>query len=130
MNLIIQNPRNRPEILNLTGIFNTFSMFFGGIGGLPVITLQSYSKNKISAITGMDISSVVFKASESCDQWEARADGNGSVGSGLLVGNGGNINANQDINFDIENEELTNGDKSYEIDIFGHNSLGWSSKSG
>jgi|GEM_PF-3787680 len=110
------------------GISQLIANAFFEIAGLPVITLQSESRLAISAVTGMDVSNVVFRSSEDCDQWEARADGNGQVGVGLLVGSGGSINANQDVNFDVEDQELTNGDKVYSIDVFGHNAVGWSSR--
>lgn len=112
------------------GISQFIANAFFEIAGLPVINLQSESMLAISAISGMNDSQVIFRSSEDCDQWEARADGNGQVGVGLLVGSGGSINAGQDVNFDVDNTELTNGDKVYPIDVFGHNAVGWSSRNG
>lgn len=118
-NLIRKNISNGAEKI-IQGFFE--------IAGIPVIALQSESMIRISAISGMNDSQVIFRSNEDCDQWEARADGSGVVGSGLLVGNGGNIIANQDVSFDVNNTELTNGDKSYPIDVFGHSTAGWSSR--
>ena len=95
---------------------------------IPVITLQSETKLKISDETGFTMSTVTFRADQDCDQWEARADGSGTVGSGLLVGSGGAITANSDVQFDVDYTELTNGDKVYVIDVFAHTSGGWSSR--
>jgi hypothetical protein len=93
-----------------------------------IVTLQSETRNIISAIAGINTSHVVFRTNMDCDQWEARADGNGSFGSGLLVGSGGSISANQDVAFDVDNTELTNGDKTYPIDVFAHTAAGWSNR--
>jgi hypothetical protein len=112
----------------LGGISQDVANEFFEIVGAPIITLQSESLSKISAISGVNNSHVVFRSNEDCDQWEARADGTGVVGSGLLVGNGGNITANQDIGFDVDNTELTNGDKIYPVDVFGHNASGWGAR--
>jgi hypothetical protein len=117
--------------LILKAIGNVASLIansFFELVGLPIITLQSESLLRISAISGVNDSHVIFRSSENCDQWEARADGSGVVGSGLLVGSGGSIVANQDVSFDVDNTELTNGDKAYPIDIFGHSVAGWSSR--
>ena len=113
---------------SIGSVSSLIANLFFEIANLPIITLQSESLLRISAISGVNDSQVIFRSNENCDQWEARADGNGSVGSGLLVGNGGSINANQDVSFDVVNTELTNGDKVYPIDVFGHNSAGWNSR--
>ena len=95
---------------------------------LPNILILSYTRDRISAIIGVNSSHVVFQVDQNCDMWEARAEGIGSVGSGLLVGNGSRINANSDVAFDVDNTELTDGDKVYPIDVFAHNNAGWSSR--
>ncbi len=130
-NLWRRNPSGRLRSGNFLQRFSGYGLEkivqgFFEIAGIPIIVIQSYTRNKISAVIGMDISTVVFRSNENCDQWEARADGNGQVGVGLLVGNGGSINASQDVNFNVEDQELMNGDKVYPIDVFGHNSAGWS----
>ncbi|MFA5724157.1 MAG: hypothetical protein WC979_07925 [Candidatus Pacearchaeota archaeon] len=114
----------------LPGVEKIVQEFFQSSNALtvPIITLQSYTRSIISSVTGIDISQIMFQSSTDCDQWEARADGNGQVGVGLLVGSGGVIIADQLISFNVDSVELTNGDKVYPIDIFGHNSIGWSSR--
>jgi hypothetical protein len=93
---------------------------------IPTMFIQSYTKSKISAQSTKDISTVIFQSDQNLLQWEARADGTGQ-GSGLLVGSGGAVTSNTDISFDIENEELTLGDKTYRINIYGQNESGvWS----
>ena len=99
-----------------------------GQNGIPVISLQSESRTIISGIVGVNDSQVIFRSNEKLDQWEARADGTGTVGVGLLVGSGSAVNENQNVSFDILNTELTNGDKTYPIDVFAHNTAGWSSR--
>lgn len=110
-----------------TGVdFFNIGYFTQTISTTPTITIQSYTKSKISAQTTQDISTVTFQSDQNLLQWEARADGNGQ-GSGLLVGSGGAVTANTDVTFDIENEELTFGDKIYRINIYGQNESGvWS----
>lgn len=95
---------------------------------LPTIILQSETRLIISNETGFTTSTVIFQVNKDCGSWEARADGNGTAGSGLLVASGSNILANQYVSFNITYDELTNGDKVYPIDIFAHNSAGWSSR--
>lgn len=90
----------------------------------PVISLISSSSNIISDEVGKTTCSVVFHSNVSCDQWEARAGGSGQ-GGGLLVGSGGAINANTDTSFDVTYDELTEGDKTYRINVYGHNTAGW-----
>lgn len=102
-------------------IYATYSVS----ASVPAISIQSYTKSKISGVATMTTSTVVFRSDVDCDQWEARADGSGN-GQGLLVVSGGAITANTDISFDVVNTELTNGDKSYRINVYGHNAAGWS----
>lgn len=113
----------------------------------PTITIEQISRNRISRISGVDSSTVSFSTNQDLSQWEARADGQG-VGQGLLVGSGGPlplesdwesrmakygpswsdwpINWNDLINygaasFVVDDEELTNGDKPYQINVYGKN---------
>jgi hypothetical protein len=89
----------------------------------PTITVQSYDKSTISDESGMTMSTVVFKSDQGLTQWEARADGNGQ-GQGLLVGSGGAVTANTEVTFDVDYTELTLGDKTYRINIYGKNASG------
>lgn len=119
----------------------------------PIITIKSYTRARISKKSGYDSSIVVFSTDQDLVQWEARADGAG-VGQGLLVGSGGALplesdwssrtneygaywsdwafNWNDLINyaeasFVVDDEELTFGDKSYRINVYGKNKGGeWS----
>lgn len=97
--------------------------FFGG-GTIPVISVLSVSKVKISLISGMNDCAVSFRSDVDLLEWEARADSLG-VGQGILVGSGSAAVANQDVNFDILGTALTSGDKSYSVDIYGRSSSGW-----
>jgi hypothetical protein len=88
--------------------------------------VTNYTASRISAVTGKDVSTVTFQSNQALQAWEARADGNGH-GSGDLVGNGNSLNAWTNAQFDVENEELTWGDKIYRINVYGQNTNGeWS----
>ena len=88
--------------------------------------ITNYTANRISAVTGKDTSTVTFQSNQALQAWEARADGAGH-GQGDLVGSGGALNAWTNQQFDVENEELTWGDKIYQINVYGQNSSGdWS----
>lgn len=95
------------------------------INSTPNITIVSYSFSAISDEVECNKCIVVFKSDVNITQWEARADGNG-VGQGILVGSGNSLSANTEHSFDIDWNELTNGDKQYKINIYGLNENGWS----
>lgn len=93
----------------------------------PIITIISYTKDKISDEEGMTTSYVTFQSNQDLIEWEARADGIGQ-GTGDLVGQGYNVSANTDVTFDVHYTELTSGDKIYRINVYGKNAKGvWSS---
>jgi len=87
----------------------------------PTINIISYTLDKISDEVGYQTSVVTFQSNQDLIEWEARADGTGH-GSGLLVGSGTNITANTDVIFDVDYTELTQGDKTYQINVYGKNS--------
>lgn len=91
------------------------------ISSTPIITIVSYSTNKISDEIGKDICTVIFRASLELLSWEARASNETQtpgLGVGLLVGSGGEVIANTDISFDIIDDELTQGDRAYVVTIY------------
>jgi hypothetical protein len=111
----------------------------------PVITLVSESRTVISDEAGVDTSLVKFTSDVDMIEWEARADGTGN-GTGLLVGNEtcslennykvgawalgakpftSYNNANVEKQFNVDWNELTNGDKTYKINIYARNTDGW-----
>lgn len=120
----------------------------------PNINITNYTRSRISAKAGVDVSSITFQANQPLVNWEARADGNG-VGQGDLVGSPANTRetwdaldalglswdeldaenrtwdniaviaaAETDVVFDVENEELSWGDKDYRINVYGKNAAG------
>lgn len=101
--------------LQETEYSNISGLVYGSIP--PIITLINVSTTKISDKITKDICTATFTVDQDILEWEARADGIGQ-GSGLLVGNGGNVLAETEIIFEIENEELTLGDKQYQINIY------------
>ncbi len=91
-----------------------------------IIEISNYTLDRISDEIGYQTSAVTFQANQDLVEWEARADGTGH-GSGLLVGSGGSANANTNVIFDVDYNELTQGDKTYQINVYGKNSDGlWS----
>ena len=94
----------------------------------PVITIQSQDKTKISGISGHDRCTVTFTANVELSYWEARATTTQTPGHGvgLLVESGTLANGATGYVY-VDDEELTNGDLSYRIDIYGQNVDGvWS----
>jgi hypothetical protein len=99
--------------------------FFGATSvPIPTIAIQGTPVSRISDETGKTTCSVTFRSDVACDQWEARAGGTGQ-GSGLLVGSGSSVGANADTSFDVTYDELTGGDQTYRINVYGHNATGW-----
>ena len=119
--------------------------------GTPVISLVSNSRNRISKQAGVNLDTCVFTADQDIIAWEARADGAGQ-GQGLLVGGASGANEgfyksdgtvyptvsndvmycdyavavkkNANRSFDVDSTELTNGDKTYRINIYAKNRAG------
>lgn len=113
----------------------------------PTINIISYTRTKISSHSGVDKSTVIFQADQALTNWEARAGGNG-LGQGLLVGGPtsvlypsdtlypseslcpqavATIAAGTQVQFDVDDEELTGGDGTYRINVYGMNEAGeWS----
>ena len=110
----------------------------------PIITITEYSRSKISSHSGVNRSTVTFQSDQALVNWEARADGAG-VGQGMLVGGPTNIlypsdslypsdtlypqgtaviAAGTNIQFDVDDEELTGGDGVYRINVYGMNKTG------
>lgn len=124
----------------------------------PIITVKSVSRSKISSIAGVSVSVAEFTADQPLVDWEARADGGGVgqgllVGNasdvrdtwdkfdglawswdfldskGLTWDDLTTVLAPNQVGiFEVESDELTNGDKEYRINIYGKNKAGeWSS---
>ena len=94
----------------------------------PVITILSQDVTKISNITGYDRCTVTFTSDQALTYWEARATTTQTPahGVGLLVESGTLAEGATGYIY-VDNEELTNGDLNYRIDIYGQNSDGvWS----
>jgi hypothetical protein len=85
---------------------------------IPILEIKFYSASKISDEVGHTSCQVSFQASAPLLEWEARAGGSGH-GTGLLVGDGGNEDPNTDVLFDVDFDELTQGDGDYIIYVYG-----------
>lgn len=110
----------------------------------PTINIISYTRTRISSHAGVDKSTVIFQADQDLVNWEARAGGNG-LGQGLLVGGPTSvlypsetlypsvtlypqaaaiITAGTQVQFDVDYEELTEGDGIYRVNVYGMNEAG------
>jgi hypothetical protein len=92
---------------------------------VPVINITYHSTDIISDEFGETTCTVKFQSDTSLLEWEARAGGTGH-GSGELVGSGGNESSNTDVEFTVDYTELTQGDGTYTIYVYGRNEEGWS----
>lgn len=87
----------------------------------PVPTITSVSATRISDELTKDSSYVEFQTNEDIDEWEVRATTEAqtpAVGVGLLVGSGGSAVKDSTLNFTVDDEELTAGDRTYTITIY------------
>ena len=94
----------------------------------PIITIQSQNVTKISSVTGYDRCTVSFTANVELSYWEARATTTQTPGHGVgLLVESGTLSEGATGYVYVDNEELTNGDLNYRIDIYGQNVDGvWS----
>ena len=94
----------------------------------PIITIQSQDVTKISSVTGYDRCTVTFTSDQALTYWEARATTTQTPGHGVgLLVESGTLAEGATGYVYVDNEELTNGDLNYRIDIYGQNSDGvWS----
>ncbi len=91
----------------------------------PTITITNCTTTEISSVSGKDQCTVTFQSDTDLINWIAKADGTGHT-TGITVGSGTTETANTDIQFVIDDEELTSGDKDYTITVYGENAAGWS----
>lgn len=100
------------------------------IKSLPILSINSITRNKISPISGYDTSVAEFTSDTDLTEWEARATVEGQAyghGIGILVDGGTNLSANETASVTIDDEELTNGDVEYRISVYGKDANGeWS----
>ena len=94
----------------------------------PIITIQSQDVTKISSVTGYDRCTVTFTSDQALTYWEARATTTQTPGHGVgLLVESGTLAKGATGYVYVDDEELTNGDLNYRIDIYGQNSDGvWS----
>lgn len=93
----------------------------------PVITITDCDRTKISRVSGFSRAIVTFHSDTALSEWEARANGGAGHGIGLLVGSGGALMADTSATFDVDDDELTLGDKEYTVTVYGKSAGGvWS----
>lgn len=98
-----------------------------GIKTIPVITVVNFDKSKIGV---NDTCTLTFTSDTDLQSWEVRATTNtvdDGHGVGLLVESGNSLSANVEQKAYIDTSELTNGDLTYRIDVYGLSADGgWS----
>lgn len=93
----------------------------------PIVRVTAVSTGKISSVPGQDTCQVRFLCDQPLAVWEARANGHSGRGVGLLVGEGGTLPAGEEGAFEVSAQELTWGDKTYCVSVYGQSSSGvWS----
>lgn len=127
----------------------------------PVIVIDGYTRTRIGNVTGLNESVVQFLADQDLVDWEARADGEGHGQGDLVGAAAGvrdtwakwdaqgydwtDVDAtewtwtnlivvlpdNDIAEFVVEASELTWGDKTYRINVYGKNAAGeWTAYGG
>lgn len=87
----------------------------------PTVTLIGFTREKISDETGANTSVVTFSVDNPVDNWKALATTESQTPSstvGELVGSGTALSAFTPVNFDVDYNELTSGDRVYTITIY------------
>ena len=89
---------------------------------IPTLTLKSYSRAKISGISGFENSNIVFICDMDLQKFEARATKDGApygVGVGDLLCSMENVAGGEDISFSLSSSMLTQGDGVYRVSLYG-----------
>lgn len=87
----------------------------------PTVTLIGFTREKISDETGMNTSVVTFSVDNQVDNWKALATTESQTPSstvGELVGSGTALSAFAPVNFNVDYNELTSGDRVYTVTIY------------
>lgn len=88
----------------------------------PILTLKSYTRNRISGKEGFAVSQVVFTCDIDLQAFEARATKEGNpygVGQGDLLHSAQDVKNGEDIFFSISSSMLTQGDGNYRVSLYG-----------
>ena len=88
----------------------------------PILTLKSYTRNRISGKEGFAVSQVVFTCDMDLQAFEARATKEGTpygVGVGDLLCSMENVASGEDISFSLSSSMLTQGDGVYRVSLYG-----------
>lgn len=94
----------------------------------PVITIQTPTRLVISSVSGYSYCTCGFTADQDLSKWEARATLGGVTparGVGLLVESGTTLTQGDGGLVTVDASELTNGDGTYTITIYGRNTYGY-----
>ena len=77
---------------------------------MAIISIQSYTKSKISNQDSYNLSHVIFQSNASATAWEVRAtneEQSPEQGVGILIDSGGSINSDTDVPFDVYGSQLS-----------------------
>ena len=87
----------------------------------PTVTLVGFTRGKISDEIGANTSVVTFSVDNPIENWKALATTEIQTPSstvGELVGSGNNLSPFTPVNFNVDYNELTSGDRIYTITIY------------
>lgn len=88
----------------------------------PILTLKSYTRNRLSGQEGFTASQVIFTCDTDLQAFEARATKQGArygVGIGDLLCAMEAVKAGEDIMFSLSYTSLTQGDGTYRVSLYG-----------
>ena len=115
---------------NITSNSTVYALFGAKEVKIPIITIGTPTKSKISDESGWDECLCTFTSDVDLSQWEARATFGGvtpAQGVGLLVESGSSLSANTEATISVLDTELTSGEGEYTISIYGKSTDGvWS----
>lgn len=89
----------------------------------PSVNIVSVDKYKISAVSGANLSHIVFTFDRDVTQWECRVGGTGQ-GTGFLADSGGAVTVGNQITATIDRTELSSEGQN-KVNIYGLNDVGW-----
>lgn len=115
---------------NITSNLIVYALFGTKEVKIPIITIGTPTKSKISDESGWNECLCTFTSDVDLSEWEARATFGGitpAQGVGLLVESGSSLSANTEATVSVLDTELTNGEGEYTISIYGKSTDGvWS----
>jgi hypothetical protein len=115
-NVKVQLTSSPPAGTNRSVSFDNFNI--APTATKPTISITAHDRDKVSGQSGRDVCTVTFQSDIALQAWEAREAGSGH-GTGTLVDSGTTLAANTPQQFTILDEEISGGDGTYRITVYG-----------